>query len=83
MTKNKLLTFKNPEDKVACEFRTYLIFKSFECFELVRQGLTYEEMDSALFPLFLEERKKYIKHIARMQQFGLEIITGIRKGDLK
>jgi hypothetical protein len=51
-----------------------MMYKIFTAIELMDVGLNREEIDSALYPLFLKERKQYFIDIIKMQQSGLYII---------
>ncbi len=80
---NRLLTFKYKEEALCAEFRAYILYKFFESIKLLNQGLSREEIESALFSLFLIERKKMRKHIISTQWMSLEIIEHLQKGKKK
>lgn len=75
---NRLLSFQYKEDALNAEFRSYLTLKIFTSWSLLTQGLSFEEIDSALFPMFLKERKKYRKQIIAIQWNMIDILFKIR-----
>jgi hypothetical protein len=69
------------KDKV--DFRAYVLLSPSKCFVLMELGLTYEEIDSALYPLFLEERKQKQASIDSLVLLGKRIVNNIHKKIIK
>lgn len=63
----------------AVDFSTYKLLKSRFFCAMIKSGLTFEEMDSALYPLYLRERDPLRESIDSMKAMGLRIVEGIIK----
>lgn len=78
MKKKKYKGFPNKPEYEETHFRTYYVLKTGLLFRLIEEGLRKkEEFDSALYPFYLKEKKKYWKHIQNIEATIREILDNI------
>ena len=76
---NRLLKFKDEDDAWTAEWNSYNIIHCGQAFILFKEGLSKDEIESALYGQFIEDRIKERKYIQDMEWLGLAIVKKIMK----
>lgn len=72
-------SFKFSEDALASEFSAWKMLHIFPSIILYQQGLSFREIDSAIFPIFLRTREKDAAAIINMQWLGVKMVRKIMR----